>query len=91
MPDRFLVTGTLGFIGAWSVRALVDEGTPVVAFDMSSDRQRLELIMSPDQLAHVTRAAARGERSVSPLVGGRTFTMFPTSRASSSRRPGRCK
>jgi UDP-glucuronate 4-epimerase len=54
MPDRFLVTGALGCIGAWTVRALVDEGTPVVAYDMSSDRHRLELIMSPDQVEHVT-------------------------------------
>jgi UDP-glucuronate 4-epimerase len=54
MPDRFLVTGALGCVGAWTVRALVDEGTPVVAYDMSSDRHRLHLIMAPDELERVT-------------------------------------
>ena len=52
--DRFLVTGALGCVGAWTVRALVDEGTPVIAYDMSSDRHRLDLIMTPDELEQVT-------------------------------------
>ena len=53
-PDRFLVTGALGCIGAWAVRELVREGTPVVAFDLGSDARRLRLIMTPDELAAVT-------------------------------------
>jgi UDP-glucuronate 4-epimerase len=52
--DRFLVTGALGCIGAWTVRELVREGTPVVAFDLAADPRRLRLIMSPDELAAVT-------------------------------------
>ena len=32
--ERFLVTGALGCIGAWTVRALVRQGVPVVAFDL---------------------------------------------------------
>ena len=53
-PDeRFLVTGALGCIGAWTVRALVDDGAPVTVFDVSDDARRLRLIMTPDQLAEV--------------------------------------
>jgi nucleoside-diphosphate-sugar epimerase len=51
--ERFLVTGALGCIGAWTVRALVREGTPVVAFDLGRDHRRLAQIMSPDELAGV--------------------------------------
>jgi nucleoside-diphosphate-sugar epimerase len=51
--ERFLVTGALGCIGAWTVRALVREGTPVVAFDLGSDPRRLRSIMTPDELGQV--------------------------------------
>ena len=55
MPnDRFLITGALGCIGAWTVRNLVREGIPVVVFDLASDPRRLKLIMSDDELARVT-------------------------------------
>jgi nucleoside-diphosphate-sugar epimerase len=55
MPnDRFLITGALGCIGAWTVRNLVREETPVVVFDLASDPRRLKLIMSDDELAQVT-------------------------------------
>ena len=43
-PERFLVTGAGGCIGAWAVRLLLDEGVPVVATDLSPDLRRLELI-----------------------------------------------
>ena len=42
--DRFLVTGALGFIGAWTVRCLVDEGTAVVAADLGQDTARWRLL-----------------------------------------------
>ncbi|HEX9598756.1 MAG TPA: NAD-dependent epimerase/dehydratase family protein [Gaiellaceae bacterium] len=54
MRDTFLVTGALGCIGAWIARTLVEEGVPVVGYDVGSDRRRLELIMSPEQLVGVT-------------------------------------
>ncbi len=54
--ERFLVTGALGCIGAWTVRELVREGTPVVAFDLAADPRRLRLIMSPAELDSVTFA-----------------------------------
>ena len=34
MPERFLVTGALGCIGAWTVKRLVDEGVPVWTYDL---------------------------------------------------------
>ena len=52
--ERFLVTGALGCIGAWTCRLLVEEGVPVVGYDLGSDPHRLKLIMSPEQLGQVT-------------------------------------
>ena len=55
--ERFLVTGALGCIGAWTIRTLVREGAPVVAFDLGRDVRRLRSIMSPDELARVELVA----------------------------------
>jgi UDP-glucuronate 4-epimerase len=52
--ERYLVTGALGCIGAWTVRALALEGVPVVAFDLATDPRRLELITSPEEFRRVT-------------------------------------
>ena len=51
--ERFLVTGALGCIGAWTVRALVREGVPVTTFDLGGDPRRLRQIMTADELAGV--------------------------------------
>ena len=51
--ERFLVTGALGCIGAWTVRTLVRGGAAVTGFDLGSDPRRLRLIMSPEELARV--------------------------------------
>ena len=55
--ERFLVTGALGCLGAWTVRALLREGAGVVGFDVGRDRRRLQLILSDDELADVTLVA----------------------------------
>jgi UDP-glucuronate 4-epimerase len=55
--ERFLVTGALGCIGAWTIRTLVRGGAPVVAFDLGRDVRRLRSIMSPDELARVELVA----------------------------------
>jgi nucleoside-diphosphate-sugar epimerase len=52
--ERFLVTGALGCIGAWTVRALVRGGAAVVAFDLGTDPRRLRMIMTSEELAAVT-------------------------------------
>jgi UDP-glucuronate 4-epimerase len=54
MPDeRWLITGALGCIGAWCCRQLVRDGHAVVGFDLSDDRHRPELVMSPEELGAV--------------------------------------
>jgi nucleoside-diphosphate-sugar epimerase len=45
--ERFLVTGALGCIGAWTVKLLADAGTPVVATDLARDTARWRLL-EPD-------------------------------------------
>ncbi len=52
--ERYLITGALGCIGAWTVKTLVDDGASVVTFDKGSDARRLRLIMEPDALREVT-------------------------------------
>ena len=52
--ERFLVTGALGCVGAWTVRALVREGTPVIGFDLGTSDRRLAQILGPDELERVT-------------------------------------
>jgi nucleoside-diphosphate-sugar epimerase len=51
--ERFLVTGALGCVGAWTVRALVREGTPVIGFDLGTSTRRLDQILEPDELERV--------------------------------------
>ena len=53
MDERFLVTGALGCIGAWTLRHLVREGVPVVALDQATDPRRLRLIATADEVAKV--------------------------------------
>jgi nucleoside-diphosphate-sugar epimerase len=48
--ERFLVTGALGCIGAWTVRQLAREGVPVVAFDLGRDPRRVAQILAPGEL-----------------------------------------
>lgn len=68
--DRVLVTGSAGCLGAWAVRELVHEGTPVVAFDISDSVHRLRLLLEDDELSQVTlrrgdiRDGAEVERAV---------------------------
>jgi UDP-glucuronate 4-epimerase len=41
--ERFLVTGALGCIGAWTCAALAAQGTEVLGFDLGADDRRLRL------------------------------------------------
>src|SRR5947209_8018811 len=52
--DRFLITGALGCIGAWTVRNLIREDVPTVVFDLGRDPHRLKLILAPEEMARVT-------------------------------------
>jgi nucleoside-diphosphate-sugar epimerase len=52
--ERFLVTGILGCIGAWTARLLIEEGVPVVGYDLGGSMHRLELVLTPEQLEQLT-------------------------------------
>ncbi len=56
MPEghRTLVTGALGCLGAWTLKALLDLGEEPVGFDLGSDDARLRLVLSEDERARVT-------------------------------------
>jgi UDP-glucuronate 4-epimerase len=55
LPEtRTLVTGALGCLGAWTVKALVDLGEEPVGFDLGSDDGRLRLVLSDEARARVT-------------------------------------
>jgi UDP-glucuronate 4-epimerase len=45
MPDRFLVTGVLGCLGAWVARAALEDGAEVVGYDLGEDTSRLRLVL----------------------------------------------
>ena len=54
MPDeRYLVTGAMGCLGAWTVKRLLDEGAAVWTYDLATDPRRLRLIMDDRALAGV--------------------------------------
>ena len=46
--ERFLVTGALGCIGAWSCAVLAEEGAHVVGYDLGTDDRRLRLATAAD-------------------------------------------
>jgi nucleoside-diphosphate-sugar epimerase len=52
--ERFLVTGALGCIGAWTVKRLVAEDVPVWTYDLPGNPHRLRLLMDDDALSRVT-------------------------------------
>jgi UDP-glucuronate 4-epimerase len=60
---RYLVTGALGAIGAWTLRALVDRGREVVIYDLGGSMHRLAIALAPDEIPGVARAAEESERS----------------------------
>jgi UDP-glucuronate 4-epimerase len=45
VPERVLVTGALGCLGAWSVAAVLADGDEPVGYDLGTDRSRLELVL----------------------------------------------
>ena len=57
MADRTLVTGALGCLGAWTLKALVGLGDEPVGFDLGTDDARLQLVLSADERANITLVA----------------------------------
>jgi UDP-glucuronate 4-epimerase len=48
LSERYLVTGALGCIGAWTCALLAEEGVDVVGFDFGTDDRRLRLVTDAD-------------------------------------------
>ena len=70
MPDehRTLVTGALGCLGAWTLKALLELGEEPVGFDLpGSDDARLRLVLSEEERARVTLVS--GDITDSGAVG----------------------
>jgi UDP-glucuronate 4-epimerase len=58
VPGTTLVTGALGCVGAWTVKALLADDMPVVTYDLGGSDHRLRLALSDEELSRVTRIAA---------------------------------
>ena len=54
MPERTLVTGALGCVGAWTIKALLGDGEEPVGFDLGQDDSRLRLILEEAERSRVT-------------------------------------
>ncbi len=49
MSITFLLTGSMGCIGAWVVHHLIKDDIKVVSFDLSENRSRLNLLLTPEE------------------------------------------
>jgi UDP-glucuronate 4-epimerase len=54
LAERTLVTGALGCLGTWTIKALLAEGKEPVGYDVGSDKSRLWLVLDDDELERVT-------------------------------------
>jgi UDP-glucuronate 4-epimerase len=54
LPERVLVTGALGCLGAWTIKALLEDGDEPVGLDLGTDDARLRLVLGPEELERVT-------------------------------------
>jgi nucleoside-diphosphate-sugar epimerase len=55
--ERTLVTGALGCLGAWTLKALLDLGEEPVGYDLDDDDARLRLVLTDEELGRVTLVA----------------------------------
>ena len=54
LSERVLVTGALGCLGAWAVKAVLEDGDEPVGYDLGDATHRLELILSPEERERLT-------------------------------------
>jgi UDP-glucuronate 4-epimerase len=57
LPERTLVTGALGCLGAWTLKALLDDGEEPVGYDLGEDDARLRLVLDEGERDRVTLVA----------------------------------
>ena len=70
LSEHVLVTGALGCVGAWAVKAVLEDGDEPVGYDFGVATHRLELILSDEERARLT--LVRGD--ITDLDGlGRTL------------------
>lgn len=53
MANSYLVTGSMGCIGAWTIYNLFKQNEPVVGFDLSADAYRLKLLLNDEEIAQI--------------------------------------
>jgi nucleoside-diphosphate-sugar epimerase len=70
--ERFLVTGALGCIGAWTCSVLAAEGAPVVGYDLGTDARRLRLAGAED--VEVVRGDITDRAALDRVLDERTIT-----------------
>ncbi len=51
---KFLITGAKGFIGAWTVKNLIERGDRPCVLDLDTDSHRLKALLSPEQMQALT-------------------------------------
>ncbi len=54
LSERVLVTGALGCVGAWTLKAALDAGDEAVGLDLGDRKHRLELALTPEERGRVT-------------------------------------
>ena len=95
LSERVLVTGALGCVGAWAVKAVLDDGDEPVGYDLGDATHRLELVLSPEERERLT--LVRGDITDLDALGrdarrARDHARRPPRRAPGSRSavPTRC-
>ncbi|MEZ4711489.1 MAG: NAD-dependent epimerase/dehydratase family protein [Caldilineaceae bacterium] len=92
MNEKFMITGSMGCIGAWVLRNLVDESVQVVATDLATTPTRPGLLLSDEELAQITWASLdvtdlKAVRSVVEQTRSRTSCIWPACRYPLPRQP----
>ena len=77
MTDKtYLLTGSMGCIGSWVLRHLLDRGERVIATDLSTDPVRPSLLLTQDEIAGIDwrQLDVTDTQAVSDLVGTEGIT-----------------
>jgi nucleoside-diphosphate-sugar epimerase len=72
VDERFLVTGALGCIGAWTCGALAEEGVEVVGYDLGTDDRRIRL--ATDRPVEVVRGDITDREALARVLDERRIT-----------------